>query len=85
MHVTGNAQVDGNFECTGDIRWQNRDLGSWLEAVESRLGILHTNLELEAEFEELRRLGDDYRAAEQRFLEQRKIYNILKDTHGPNA
>lgn len=49
-----------------------------LEDIQSHLGILKPDPALEAEFEELKALGDKYRATQKKFLEQKKIFEILK-------
>ena len=73
-------QVSGDAEFLGNIKIKGRNLTDWLETVDSRLGILHINSELESEFDELRALGDAYREAERRFTEQKRVYDILKNT-----
>jgi hypothetical protein len=73
-------QVTGDAEFRGNITVKGRNLSDWLEAVDSRLGTLQINPQLEREFQELRALGDAYREAERRFLEQQRIYDILKNT-----
>jgi hypothetical protein len=73
-------QVSGDAEFLGNIKIKGRDLTDWLATVDSRLGILHINSELESEFDELRALGDAYREAERRFIEQKRVYDILKNT-----
>ena len=73
-------QVSGDAEFLGNIKIKGRDLTDWLAAVDSRLGLLHINSELESEFDELRALGDAYREAERRFTEQKRVYDILKNT-----
>jgi hypothetical protein len=73
-------QVSGDAEFLGNIKIKGRDLTDWLATVDSRLGILHINSELESEFDELRALGDAYREAERRFNEQKRVYEILKNT-----
>jgi hypothetical protein len=73
-------QVKGDAEFLGNIRIKGRNLTDWLETVDSRLGILHIDSELESEFDELRALGDAYREAERRFNEQKRVYEILKNT-----
>lgn len=72
------VKCDAVFE--GNIKIKGRDLTEWLEEIDSRLGMLQINKELEDEFNELKSLGDAYRDAEKRFLEQKKIYEILKKT-----
>jgi len=69
---------DANFK--GNIKVKGRNLTDWLETIDSRLGILQTNPALEKEFDELKVLGDAYREAERRFLEQKRVYEILKTT-----
>jgi hypothetical protein len=73
IYVKGEAVFDGNVTVKG------RDLTQMLESIESRLGILTPNPQLESEFDELKALGDAYRAAEKKFKEQKRIFEILKD------
>lgn len=73
-------QVKGDAEFLGNIKIKGRDLTDWLATVDSRLGLLHINSELESEFDELRALGDAYREAERRFTEQKRVYEILRNT-----
>jgi hypothetical protein len=73
-------QVSGDAEFLGNIKIKGRNLTDWLETVDSRLGLLHIDAELETEFDELRALGDAYREAERRFNEQKRVYEILKNT-----
>lgn len=72
LHIKGDAEFEGN------VKIQGRDLTEILSAIESRLAILTPNTALESEYEELKALGDAYRAAEKRFLEQKRIFDILK-------
>jgi len=73
-------QVKGDAEFLGNIKIKGRNLTDWLETVDSRLGLLHIDAALETEFDELRALGDAYREAERRFTEQKRVYEILKNT-----
>jgi len=73
LHVKGNSVFEGNITVKG------RDLTEMLEAIESRLAILTPNPDLEAEFDELRALGDAYREAEKKFKEQKRVFEILKN------
>jgi hypothetical protein len=61
-----------------DIEIGDKSLMSILDAIERKLGLVKLNPELEAEFEELRRIGDEYRAVEKRMLEKRQIWETLK-------
>ncbi len=46
--------------------------------IESRLAILKPAPELEAEWDELKRLGDEYRALESEIREKMKTWDVLK-------
>lgn len=71
-------KVTGDTEITGNLKVKGRDLCQILDAIESRLGVLNPNPELEKEFDELKELGDAYREAEKKFLEQKRVFEILK-------
>jgi hypothetical protein len=73
-------EVSGDATFKGNIKVKGRNLTDWLETIDSRLGILQTNPALEKEFDELKALGDAYRESERRFLEQKRVYEILKTT-----
>jgi len=79
VKVKGDSEFQGNVTVKG-IRVKGRDLTDWIETVDSRLGLLHIDAALETEFDELRALGDAYREAERRFNEQKRVYEILKNT-----
>lgn len=61
-----------------DIEINGQSLKQTLEAINSRLGILTPNPELEKEFEELRELAERYKELEKKFLGQKKVFDILK-------
>lgn len=61
-----------------DIEIGDKSLLGILGAIERQLGLVKLNPELEEEFEELRRIGDQYREAEKRMLEKRKVWETLK-------
>lgn len=71
-------QVKGDAEFDGNVTVQGKNLMDMLETIESRLGILTPNPALEAEFDELKALGDAYREAERRLNEQKRVFEILK-------
>ncbi len=48
------------------------------QGFEARLAILHPNEKLEEKWEELKKLGDAYRALEKDILEKEQIWNTLK-------
>jgi hypothetical protein len=72
IHVQGDAVFEGN------ITWQDRDMREWFESVESRLAILHPNLELEAEWSELAELRIKYVELERELLAKQRTFDILK-------
>ena len=49
-----------------------------MKRVEERLAILEPNKKLEAEWAELKELGEQYRAMEQDLLEKARSWSILK-------
>jgi hypothetical protein len=61
-----------------DITIGDRSLLKTLDAIAERLAILETNTNLEAEFEELHRLGNQYRKMEAELKDKIATWNILK-------
>lgn len=78
LRVDGDAEFNGDVEINGGLILSGKNLVDTLDAINTRLGILMTNSDLEAEFSELQALGDAYRRAEKKFNEQKKIIDILK-------
>jgi len=54
-----------------------------LRQIQRRLNILEPNAGLESEWQELRELGDRYRALEKKILEQNALLNTLKTMPEP--
>lgn len=67
---------DANFE--GNIKVKGVDLMESLQNIEKRLNILRVNKELEERWEELRELGEKYRALEQEIITREEVWNALK-------
>lgn len=64
-----------------DINVNGRSLSKAITAIEEALlipGRLNRNLALEQEYAELRECADRYQELERKFLEQKKVWNILK-------
>ena len=61
-----------------DIHINGESLMKTLQALEQRLNILRPNTELEAEWDQLRELGDQYRQLEAELKEKQKMWNMLK-------
>jgi hypothetical protein len=76
--ASGRILVQGDATFEGNITWQGRDMREWFEAVESRLAILQPNPKMEQDWDELRDLGDQYRALERKLTEQQRVFDILK-------
>jgi hypothetical protein len=76
--TSGQIHVKGDAVFEGKITWQGRDMREWFETVESRLAILQPNSKMEADWDELKELGDQYRALEKKLKEQQHVFDILK-------
>ena len=72
LHVRGDAEIDG------DIKIKGKSLSEAIDNIEKRLAILHPNKELEARWEQLKALGEQYQELEKNILEKEKIWEILK-------
>jgi hypothetical protein len=55
-----------------------------LRRIEERINILTVDTELESEWDELRELGNQYRALEQRIKDKMEIWNKLRATDQTN-
>lgn len=75
MNQNGKIDIKGE---DADINMNGKSLRTWMEAVEQRLAILQPNVELEAEWAELKELGDRYRELEQEIKDKMKTWDILK-------
>ena len=61
-----------------DIEVNGASLLGMIKKIEERLNILHPNNELEAEWEELRALGNKYRELEQQIKDKQATWDRLK-------
>ena len=71
----------GTLELQGqgaDIKINGVSLTGVLKNIEERLNILRPNKELEAEWHQLRELGDQYRRLETKLKEKSLMWNKLK-------
>jgi hypothetical protein len=71
LHVKGDAEFEGDLKING------RSIATVLNQIEQRLALLEPNIKLEAEWEELKALGDQYRKLEQHIKEKSKTWDIL--------
>ena len=61
-----------------DLLINDKSLKTWMERVEERLNILTPNPEMEAEWDQLRKLGERYRKLEKKCKEKSDMWNKLK-------
>ena len=75
MNQSGTIEIKGE---DADIKINGKSMKSWMEAVEERLNILTPNPELEQDWDDLRRLGERYRALERKCKEKARMWAALK-------
>lgn len=78
-------QVDGDVRISPshDVLIGDVSLKNTLSEIQARLNILQPNPNLEREWDELRELGERYRALEQEILDKQQVWNALKKRSGP--
>lgn len=74
-YPSGKIKLEGN---DADIELNGRSLIKLLDRIEERLNMLTPNPELETEWDQLRELGEQYRALEAKLTEQGKMWAKLK-------
>jgi hypothetical protein len=82
----GSINQSSSIELRGndaDIRVNGRSLMDAIDALEQRLNILVPNPELEAEWDELRELGERYRELEKKCQEKGDMWAKLKSMPAP--
>jgi hypothetical protein len=77
--ITGDTKIHINGK-DADLVINGKSFNETMAKIEDRLGILFPNPGLEKEFDELRQAGEHYRQLEKKFLEQKKVFDILKNT-----
>jgi len=68
-------------EESADIKLGEKSLKEFMTKVEERLALLESNYGLEEEWEELRQLGNQYRAKESEIKDQLKTLDLLKQDY----
>jgi hypothetical protein len=79
--ITNDPAGTGRLKLTGqgaDVEINGKSLSKTIQALEQRLNMLVPNPELETEWEELRKLGEQYRALEAKLTEQGEMWAKLK-------
>jgi len=82
----GSTGTSSRIELHGpeaDIRINGVSLADTLKVIQDRLNILQPNPELEAEWDQLRELGEQYRALEKKVKEQGDMWTKLKSMPPP--
>jgi len=74
-HGSGKIQLTGK---DADIEVNGESLMTMLHRIEERLNLLTPNTKLEAEWEELRNLGEQYRKLEQHIRDKQATWDRLK-------
>jgi hypothetical protein len=69
--------VGGDAEFEGDVKIKGKSLTELIDNIEQRLAILHPNEKLEAKWEKLKKLGDEYREMEKDILHSEEMWKIL--------
>jgi hypothetical protein len=78
LSVHGNADFNADVEIAGHLKINGVNIVDTLARIETRLNILQINTDLESEWDELRELGDRYRAMERDMLEKLELIKLLK-------
>jgi hypothetical protein len=77
-NASNTLSVQGDAEFDGDITVKGRSLSQFMDDVEQRLNILRPNPALEAEWDQLRVLGEQYRELERQLTEKSQMWDTLK-------
>lgn len=75
--IDNNSFKDSNLHVKSDIIIKGKSLTDTLDKIEERLAILRPNLALEDKWDELKELGNKYRALEAEIIEKQKMWDIL--------
>lgn len=77
-NTNNQLMVKGDASFEGEVTIKGKSLLDAIESLEKRLGLLHPNPKLEGRWEELKELGERYRALEKEILEKEKMWAILQ-------
>ena len=82
LNQSGKLSLQG---ANADIDINGRSLMKTLDALQERLNMLTPNPEMEAEWDQLRELGERYRELEQQCREKTQMWDKLKSMPKPNV
>jgi hypothetical protein len=77
-NASNTLSVHGDAEFDGDVTVKGRSLAEFMDSVEQRLNVLRPNPALEAEWDQLRELGEQYRELERQLTEKSQMWATLK-------
>jgi hypothetical protein len=86
-YTFANTQPSNTVHIQGenaDLLIDDKSLKTWMEKVEERLNILTPNPEMEAEWDQLRKLGERYRKLEKKCREKADVWKKLKSMPRPD-
>lgn len=66
-----------------DVDINGKSLVKWMEAMEERMNWMQPNVELEKEWDDLKKLGDRYRKLEKKCREKAEVWKKLKSMPKP--
>ena len=82
---TLNVPVSGRMELRGnqaDIVINGVSLNDTLRSIQDRLCMLRPNRELEADWDQLRDLGEQYRKLEKQLIQKQRAWDLLRKKEG---
>jgi hypothetical protein len=82
MEVNQGGQVSLKGD-NADIDINGKSLVKWMQVMEERMNWMQPNVELEAEWDDLKKLGDRYRKLEQKCREKADVWKKLKSMPKP--
>jgi hypothetical protein len=82
--TVGNSGMLSLVGDKADIEINGVSLCETLKSLEQRLNILRPNPSLETDWDDLKKLGEQYRELENKILEKQKMWDILKKMPPPD-
>ena len=82
---TLNVPTSGRMELRGnqaDIVINGVSLNDTLRSIQDRLNMLQPNRELEADWDQLRAIGEQYRELEKQLMEKQRAWDLLRKKEG---
>jgi hypothetical protein len=84
--VAGQIDQSGRVSLQGknaDLDINGKSLVQWMEAMEERMNWMQPNVELEKEWDDLKKLGERYRKLEKKCKEKAEVWKRLKQMPPP--